>query len=997
MPDFEKAPRPESPETDNHNQPQPVFDVKTEDLANHFKNNAGDSQSDADRDKELGLPSVSFDMGAGKDAGNGLDGVSADGGNAEVARADVARADGGNADVLDFSPPVFESVLDPLSKKRLPTGRGDESQPESNPESQPESQPESGPDSEPKPESIQQQDAGPDANNDAGDAPGENKIQLESDSDYWQDKPRLTKDQMLESAEQHITDPSKLAEFRQDVDAFENRAEGDGVSDIERETFYGQVGKVLDASAEGNRFYNQDQLRTIAGDMMKHAGSPGTVNQGTEPTCTTAAMESILYAKEPNTIGEVVSEAALTGQYETSSGDVIKIPERNLMPNKYALEDTPEQKARSLASNIFQPLAINMKWNGEDSYPGQAEGKKGKLVYEEGHPKDHIGDPQTRIMDYSQDPPRPVTEEFTYGDILADKDAPTILNSEQRPASAPLMYMDDLPRIYSDLKGREGSLPAASFEKAEGVDAPQSLDEFKNYLESADYPVLLGVHANLEPFASDLSAYNKKDDGRSDAERKSESNMHAHHAVAVFDYDAETGMVSVENQWGAAADHTGGDGNRERIAVDDLYRSFRGLSPEESKALDSKEDRKEPTPDEIIDSQAKFVDEIAADSEQDPQKVWQERRELVRRLDHFGRGDEATEQRDILKRDYQKLVEGKDVKQSMQLATDLSSTLSAGGDEAGAKEVLADLDRRYLESHKDAVDSDDRNDHKADDDAFEMLMSAHKRSGDEEGAKALLTGYLDGVFGEDSNLDIASENDRSVMTDALKYADHYGDAEVAGKYFDTMVADLGDLEKKTGAEGGAGAELNQDNIDASITLTSARADVLYAAHSLGRSDVANGIADKMQPEYDQLNQAVESEADFSAKPLSELRSTLFSHYQQTRNPEGMSAIADDYMNFHENLAMEDGKPRGTESPKLISPLRYFGKDLQQGGAYEKSAEFLERGLALAKQHDPDEVDWIVGDLVMSQFKAGNTERAQELVKEYDLPEYAYRRFMKKDN
>ena len=979
MPDFEKAPRPETPETDNHNQPQPVFDVKIEDLASHFKSNAGDSQSDADRDKGLGLPSVSFDMGAGKDAGNGLDGVSVDGGIADAARADVAGADGGNADVLDFSPSVFQSVLNPLSQKRLPTGRGDESNPES------------------------QQEPQPDSKNDAGDAPGENKIQLESDSDYWQDKPRLTKDQMLESAQQHITDPKKLAEFRLDVEAFENRAEGDGVSDIERETFYGQVGKVLDASAEGNQFYNQDQLRTIAGDMMKHAGSPGTVNQGTEPTCTTAAMESILYAKEPNTIGEVVSEAALTGQYETAGGAVIKIPERNLMPNKYALEDTPEQKARSLASNIFQPLAINIKWNGEDSYPGQAEGKKGKLVYEEGHPKDHIGDPQTRIMDYSQDPPRPVTEDYSYGDLLADKDAPTMVYSGERPASAPLMFMEDLPRIYSDLKGREGSLPAASYLEAEGVDAPQSLDEFKQYLESSEYPILLGVHANLEPFASDLSAYNQKNDGRSDAEKESESNMHAHHAVAAFDYDAETGMVSVENQWGAAADHTGGDGKAKQIPVEDLYRAFKGLSPEESQALSAKEDRKPPTPDEIIDSQAKFVDEIAADSEQDPQKVWQERRELVRRLDHFGRGDEATEQRDILKRDYQKLVEGKDIKQSMQLATDLSLTLSAGGDEAGAKEVLADLDRRFLaeNENRDGGDGTDGNDGEDADkkrrESFEMLMSAHKRSGDEEGARALLTGYLDGVFGEDSKLDIANEKDRSVMTDALKYASHYGDSETAGKYFDTMVADLGDLEKKTGVEGGAGAEGNQDNIDAHITLTAARSDVLYAAHELGRGDVANGIAEKMQQEYDQLNLAVENEDDFTAKPLSQLRYTLFDHYQQKRNPEGMSAIADDFMNYHENLAMEDGKPRGKESPKLVSPLRYFGKDLQQGGAYEKSAEYLERSLALAKQHYPDDVEWIVGDLVMSQFKSGNTERAQELVKEYDLPEYAYRRFMKKDN
>ncbi|HMP54052.1 MAG TPA: hypothetical protein PKD05_21075, partial [Candidatus Melainabacteria bacterium] len=438
----------------------------------------------------------------------------------------------------------------------------------------------------------------------------------------------------------------------------------------------------------------------------------------------------------------------------------------------------PEQKARSLASNIFQPLAINIKWNGEDSYPGQAEGKKGKLVYEEGHPKDHIGDPQTRIMDYSQDPPRPVTEDYSYGDILADKDAPIIVNTEQRAASAPLMFMEDLPRIYSDLKGREGELPAASYLEADGVDAPQSLDEFKKYLESAEYPILMGVHANLEPFASDPSAYNKKDDGRSDAEKESESNMHAHHAVAAFDYDAETGMVSVENQWGAAADHTGGDGKAKQIPVEDLYRAFRGLSPEESQALASKEERKPPTPDEIIDSQAKFVDEIAADSEQDPQKVWQERRELVRRLDHFGRGDEATKQRDILKRDYQKLVEGKDIKQSMQLATDLSSTLSAGGDEAGARQVLAELDRRFLAGNDSPDGADGASGADGDNggtqvdssrkETFEMLMAAHNRSGDEEGAKALLTGYLDGVFGEDSKLDIANEKDRSVMTEALK-------------------------------------------------------------------------------------------------------------------------------------------------------------------------------------------------------------------------------------
>ncbi|HMP54051.1 MAG TPA: hypothetical protein PKD05_21070, partial [Candidatus Melainabacteria bacterium] len=224
---------------------------------------------------------------------------------------------------------------------------------------------------------------------------------------------------------------------------------------------------------------------------------------------------------------------------------------------------------------------------------------------------------------------------------------------------------------------------------------------------------------------------------------------------------------------------------------------------------------------------------------------------------------------------------------------------------------------------------------------------------------------------------------------AGKYANHYGDADMAGKYFDTMVADLGDLEQRS--------ESGQDNLDAHITLTSARSDVLYAAHSMGRGDVANGIADKMQQEYDQLNQAVANEDDFTAKPLSQLRYTLFDHYQQSRNPEGMSAIADDYMNYHENLVMEDGKPRGKESKELVSPLRYFGKDLLQGGAYEKSAEFLERSLALAKQHYPDDTDWIASDLVMSHFKSGNAERAQELLEEYKLPKSNYRRYLKTDN
>lgn len=798
---------------------------------------------------------------------------------------------------------------------------------------------------------------------------------IESDKDYWSDRPRLTKEELQEKAAEHISDPEALTAFNQNIDKLEERAQGDGVSQVEKETFYGQVGKVLDASATGNDHYSGEKLSEIAQAMMKHGGAPGTVNQGVEPTCTTAALESVLYSKEPNTIGEVVSEAALTGQYVTASGDTIKIPERNLLPDKYKA-DTPEAKQRSLASHIFQPLSINMKWNNQDSYPGQGPGKAGDLVYEEGHPKAYPGDPQTRIMDYSGEEPEPVSELVSTIDPLQDNETIFAPMQEDRPVNAPLMFMDDLPKIYSDLKGREGSLTTVNIEEGGNVDVPENQAEFEKLLESTNQdgttnPLLLGVHANLEPFTTDLKSYSKN---QSKEEQARESAMHAHHAVAVFGYDPETKMVEVENQWGPLADHTGEDGHREKIHVDDLYRAFKGLSAEERQALLDKEPDEKPSPDDIIDSQKDFVNEIAADEDQDPEKVWHERRELYRRLSHFDREDEAAGERDTLIDDFDKLTKDADYDELERMGKLLIGTLRGGGEAEAAKEISRKIEERFGPEFNSKPDQESGR-------QVESLLELHQYAGDQEAKVALLDKYLDSSFEDDTRLDIGDKKDRRILLDNLSMAEQHGDEDLTKAYFDNLIQELNDLETEKG--------------DSDSTVLEAKAQMLLSANYMDYTDSANDLASQLEPVYEDLSKGITSEEEYLSEPVDSIRSSLTRHYRETKQPEKLASIYDEEVAHREQMRMEDGKPVGPDSEELMGPLRYMGNNLLEAGGAPKAEEYLSRSLELAKQHDPQSSSRIALDLAKAYFVQGKNDAGEKLIEEYNFSRFYFRRYLRK--
>ncbi len=888
---------------------------------------------------------------------------------------------------IDFSPIKDSSVQEldvslesQYGRNRVPTGFSPSDQePGSAGE---EKSPENRPKTEPKVidlDPITSVEAEPQTSNDSSDESGDDTGKM-GDRGYWDDRPKLSQKELVKLADEHLDSPEALAQFKKDMKALEDRSAEDGVSDVEKETFYAQVGRVLEASEQGNEFYNGKQLQEIASGMMRHAGAPGTVNQGSEPTCTTAAMESVLYAKEPNTIGEVVSEAALTGQYVTANGDTIKIPGRNLMPDKYKASD-PAEKARSLASHIAQPLLINVKWNGQDQYLDQSSGKKGHLVYEEGHPKDHPGDSQTRIMDYSTDPPQPVKSTVQFVDPLRQfqKDTvPFVIDAESRPVEAPMMFMDDLPKIYKQLKGNEGSLTAANFQTGEDVHAPESLDDFKDLLtrasratadsmDSPSLPMLLGVHANLEPFHSDLQEYTARP-GQTEKEQEGESAMHAHHAVAVFDYDPDTGMVTLENQWGDKADHTGEEGQKPKIHVDDLYRSFKGLSREETNKLREDKEDKELTPDELIEHQRKFVDEIAADSDQDPEKVWQERRELHRYLDFFERDGEASSQLETLVRDHAKLTESADFETKARLGNDLISTIDDTEFSDQITPVLNSIDESFIESLSEGTGTDAMK-------RLDSLIRLHEFGGDKEGATNVTHQYMDTIFGENSKLDFTEKADRRVMDEAIEFMARR-DPEKAHEYLDQMASMNEALTKQRG---------HHDP----IALESS-ADLLSLAGYLDHDKLAGSLAVDLQQTYDTLNKDVETEDDFKSDGLSDVRFRLRLHYQDTKQPEKLEAVVDDYIRFHEELRTEDGMPLGKDSPKLIDPLKFFADELVKGGATESGEQMFERALKLAREHDPESAPGIVDDLIPLYLRSGRKAEAEKLVDEFKLPRWRYR-------
>ncbi len=362
-------------------------------------------------------------------------------------------------------------------------------------------------------------------------------------------------------AEEKITDPEKRAKFEADMLRFEERGakQTPPLSPEEITKTYKETERLLSATGD-NPLKPEDRVK-IAEQTMSQCATPKSIDQGQHETCNMTTVESMMYTKNPSEAMKLVTDVATTGEYTAKDGTKVKIDPK--AADAEAKANPPDDGARSHASQIFQVAAVNLYYQKQPyTYTDAAGNPKtvppGQLEYQQVPDQPGAVPPVVggeRLLDKTTTPPTVVMKDWTNG---IPRDSPDLADRA----------MVDVPNLIT---GNNDAImiehEKAVYGDATGVKTFKSEEEMTDFIKKAKeehkLPIIMGVHSGQEPFLHDSGGGAAGGSG-------------GWHVVTITDYDAATGKVQIDNQWGSSADHQGDHA----VHIHDLYRASR--NPDET-------------------------------------------------------------------------------------------------------------------------------------------------------------------------------------------------------------------------------------------------------------------------------------------------------------------------------------------------------------------------------------------------------------------------------
>lgn len=285
-----------------------------------------------------------------------------------------------------------------------------------------------------------------------------------------------------------------------DMVRFEERSRGK-LSKEEVADTYKQVARLLE---HPGKLLGREDVRRLARDVMLHAATPGSVDQGGHGTCAVTAIESRMYALYPSQAARLVVDVATTGKYVAGDSTSITLEKRTVQPDQEARSYREKVGVRSHSTQLFNIVANNLAFvQSNYRYESPATGEI--------------------VKDYTTTPPVPLdfmgldsTELVKVNDRILGKAEPEAMlsNTQRDAATAGLKFSSeaDLEKCLNDLKK-------------------------KNLL-----PVIVEVDTSQNPLWTDQGGGGG-----------------GGHVVTVTDYlPGKPAKVLVDNQWGFTRDHQRG-------------------------------------------------------------------------------------------------------------------------------------------------------------------------------------------------------------------------------------------------------------------------------------------------------------------------------------------------------------------------------------------------------------------------------------------------------
>lgn len=339
-----------------------------------------------------------------------------------------------------------------------------------------------------------------------------------------------------------ISDKEKNEMIR-DMKGFESRAARDGLSKSEVLGVYSNVSRLLEA--KGNQPLTRENRVVLAEQVLDQAAHPMSIDQGYHMTCNVTTIECRTYAKYPSSAAKLVTDVALTGVFETRNprDNDVRLDRESLRPDREAQLNPPRDGSRSYASQIFQLTAANIAWQRRSFDPNGNTVARGDLKYVQVSPINRE-DTGERVRNANGETIRIKDEDGKVSKITdpsLDAGALVSINKE-------ITRRDEENFIIQNHAA--GGEPFVA-----GIGSENDLAEVL-VKEKAQYPLIVVVHTYHDPFWKDSGGGVKGGAG---------GEQGGWHVVNVTGYNAQTGDVTVSNQWGDRTD--------KKVSLSTLYKA----------------------------------------------------------------------------------------------------------------------------------------------------------------------------------------------------------------------------------------------------------------------------------------------------------------------------------------------------------------------------------------------------------------------------------------
>ncbi|HEY9868396.1 MAG TPA: RHS repeat domain-containing protein [Candidatus Obscuribacterales bacterium] len=374
-------------------------------------------------------------------------------------------------------------------------------------------------------------------------------------------------------ADWHFKEPAERARFLTDLDILREKAV------LERTLTPDQVAEALHHIARIFETYEShalplEQRRVLATQLLYQAAHPESVEQGPNPTCNIATIESRLLATNPAHVIKAVVDIATTGRYVGSDGKVFdftnpdtapcrqpdanslchvtpisslkalrKIYPAKLLRGVRDLSQLHPLVARALgrrtfASQIFQNLGVNIhtRMNGEGVFDGAA-----------------IITAHDTLMPFDGMPAGALEP---ISNLISGKDEAGFVF--QHAYETECLRLRLKGRGYADYEIDEMVARNRVVTFTSRDDLAQKLQEYRQRTGNAS--VIIFVHTSNDPFWRDSGRGTKGGVG---------GNTGGYHFVRIQEFMTESRRVAVDNQWGKRAEHIG----HKAITLDTIYQA----------------------------------------------------------------------------------------------------------------------------------------------------------------------------------------------------------------------------------------------------------------------------------------------------------------------------------------------------------------------------------------------------------------------------------------